>query len=423
MFKSKELLEERGKLIKQSRDILSEAHYEKRELTAEEDARVDEIHKDADRMKLEADKLEAQEKREQSQAEEEEKRRRKAHAERTAYVSKDERAKFESRAFVQWIRGGIDSCDAEQRQYMATRHAQATPEVRAQAAGTDAAGGYLVPEGFSGEIERSMLAFGGMREASRIVRTNSGNDLPWPTVNDTGNSGAILSENTQVAEQDITFASVTYGAYMYTSKLVRVSFQLMQDSAFDMGAFLSSALGERLARATNAHYTTGTGSSQPNGAVTAAGDSGVDIDLSDTTKVEDLVDIYHALDPAYRMNARWMMHDDMLALIRKITLITGTTVTPEWAWQPGLAPGAPDTILGKPYTINQDIPQPTNGNKGLLFGDFSKYIIRDVIGGQLLRLNERYADYLQVGFIYYMRTDGDLLDAGTDPIVYADVVT
>jgi len=56
----------------------------------------------------------------------------------------------------------------------------------------------------------------------------------------------------------------------------------------------------------------------------------------------------------------------------------------------------------------------------LLFGDFQKYIIRDVTGAEagpvILRLNERYADYGQVGFFLFSRHDGDLLDAGTDPI-------
>jgi HK97 family phage major capsid protein len=207
---------------------------------------------------------------------------------------------------------------------------------------------------------------------------------------------------------------------MYTSKLVRVSLQLLQDSAFDIGAFLAEKLGERLSRATEAHFTTGTGSSQPKGAVTAAGDSSVQPDVSDGgVTYAELVDIMHALDPAYRQNARWMFHDDVLKEIKKLATIDGTLAAPGFVWQAGAAPGQPDTILGKPYTVNQQMPQPTAANKAILFGDFSKYIIRDVLGIQMLRLSERYADYLQVGFIAFSRHDGDLLDAGTNPIVYA----
>ena len=87
-------------------------------------------------------------------------------------------------------------------------------------------------------------------------------------------------------------------------------------------------------------------------------------------------------------------------------------------WSPSLGAGQPDTILGYPYVINQSITTPATSVKSILFGDFSKYLIRDVRDVTLLRLDERFADYHQVGFLAFSRHDGDLLDAGTDPVKY-----
>ena len=129
-------------------------------------------------------------------------------------------------------------------------------EARAQSL-TGSAGGYAVPQGFINQLEASLLAFGGMREVATILRTAEGNDLPIPTVSDHSNVGAILAENTQVSEQDITFAQITLKAYKYSSKLIRVSSELLQDSAIDLESFIGGALGERIARIFNTHATTG----------------------------------------------------------------------------------------------------------------------------------------------------------------------
>jgi HK97 family phage major capsid protein len=279
----------------------------------------------------------------------------------------------------------------------------------------DSAGGYTIPEDFYNKLTDALKFYGGMRQSrAEIIRSTSGADLPMPTDDDTSNSGAILDENTQVGEQDITFGVVILGAYMYTSKLVRVSLQLLQDSAFDLESWLARKLGERIGRATNNHFTVGTGTAQPNGVVTAASEGKVG-DTGQTTSVTygDLVDLFHAVDRDYRQNGEWMMHDSSLKALKKLEDNDGRPL-----WQPGLAVREPDTILGKPYIVNNDVPVMGVDAKSILFGDFSLYKIRDVLGVQVLRLQERYADFLQVGFLAFSRHDGDLLDAGTAPIKY-----
>jgi HK97 family phage major capsid protein len=165
---------------------------------------------------------------------------------------------------------------------------------------------------------------------------------------------------------------------------------------------------------TNNHFTVGTGSSNPNGVVVAAtvGKTGT---TGQTVSIvyADLVDLEHSVDPNYRQGAKWMMNDSSLKVLKKLVDTQGRPL-----WMPGLVTGAPDTILGYGFVINNDMATMATSGKSVLFGDFSKYIIRDVADVSLLRLDERFAEFHQVAFLAFSRHDGDLLDAGTHPIKY-----
>jgi HK97 family phage major capsid protein len=292
-------------------------------------------------------------------------------------------------------------------------------ETRAQSVGTGSEGGYTVPDELMRALEVSMLAFGGVRQVATVYRTSSGAALPIPTVNDTANKGAILSENSTASEQAITFAQLVLDSYKYTSKYVLLSVELLQDSSINVPEFVGRALGERIGRITNDHFTTGTGSSQPNGIVTAAGAGVTATSLTTTTTYSFMMDLVHSIDPAYRTNGKFMLSDAALKMVRKILIpqYSGDTAGAP-LWQPNFAVGAPDEILGFPYVVNQSMTAPATAVKSILFGDLSKYIIRDVRDFTLLRLDERFAEYHQVAFLAFSRHDGDLLDAGTDPVKY-----
>jgi HK97 family phage major capsid protein len=279
--------------------------------------------------------------------------------------------------------------------------------------GTDAAGGYTVPEGFINNLEISLLQFGGVRQVADVIRTATGNDLPWPTVNDTGNTGELLAEQASIGSTvDPVFGRVVFNAFKYSSKLVQVSAELLQDSAFDLPSYLGAALGERIGRITNTHFTTGDGSSKPNGIVTA---SGLGVTAASATAIapDELFDLIHSVDPAYRSmpGVGWMMKDSTLAAIRKLKDSQN-----RYLWEPSLQVGVPDQLLRYRVTVNQQMDAIATGKKTVLFGAMMKYKIRDVAGVRLRRLVERYADVDQEGFVAFLRTDGDLLDAGTDPI-------
>ena len=298
---------------------------------------------------------------------------------------------------------------------------EAVREWEARAAlgvGSTTIGGYTVPDAPMGSLEKALLEFGGMRSVATILRTDSGADLPIPTNDDTANKGAILAENTQVTEVDMTFGQLVLQAYKYSSKSVLVSTEFLQDSSIDAMGFIGSALATRIGRIQNDHFTTGTGSSQPNGIVAAATTSSVTAAGQTTCTYDNLLDLIHSVDPSYRTNGMWMLHDSALKMIKKIKIPNYSGDTGGLPlWVPGVNT-LPNTILEYPYVINQSIATVATGTKSVLFGQLSKYIIRDCREVTLIRLDERYADYHQVGFLAFARSDGDLLDAGTHPVKY-----
>lgn len=272
--------------------------------------------------------------------------------------------------------------------------------------------GAVLPTSYWDQIAENLLAFGGMREAATVIQTGDGNAFVLPTLDDTGNVATLVSEaGTTSSSVDPTLASLTLNAYTYRSFML-VSREMLQDASFDIDSWVTRGLSTRLARGLNTAFTTGDGSSKPNGIATASSSAGT-MGSGTAVTITDLSELEHAVDPSQRKNARWMFHDKMLRNLKRMADTTGQPI-----WQPGVQVKGPDTIYGYPFTVNQDVAQPTTaGGKVLFFGDFSKYIIRDVPNQNvILRLVERYAEKGQIGFFLFSRHDGDLLDAGTDPI-------
>lgn len=288
-------------------------------------------------------------------------------------------------------------------------------EQRALSVVTGSAGGVLVPEGFVNNLEVNMLAFGGMLQVAEILRTTTGNELPWPTADDTSNTGEQVGESTDVGEADPSFGQIIFRAFKYSSKLVKVPIELLEDSAFNLAAEIGRMLGERLGRITNTRMTTGTGAGQPNG-ITLASTLGVTAASATAIAFDELFDLVHSIDAAYRTGpgVRWMFHDNVLLYLRKIKDGEG-----RYIWQGGTTTGQPDTLLNYPYTINSDMASSIASSAiTMLFGDLSKYKIRQVRTVRLRRLVERYAETDQEGFVAFIRQDGNLLDAGTHPVKY-----
>lgn len=410
-----ELRTERGRTWERMKEIVDRAEAENRDLTGEESSNWDRAN--ADITSLDA-RIERQLLLERTPATEAEQRRfapgREAPAPggnggTTPAASPEEYREVFNR-YVVYGRGELNADD--QRLLRSGLTPLSDAERRALGVGNTVSAGYLVPNEYERNILQNMLAFGGMREAATIMPTDTGADLIMPTSDDTGNTGELLAEHASVTAQDVTVGRKILKAHMYSSKRVNVSFQLLQDSAFGIDTWLSELLAERIARITNTHFTTGSGSNQPTGVATEA-TSGAAGATGQTTTVtwDDLITLEHSIDPAYRRNARFMMADATLQYLRKVKDGEG-----RYLWQPGVTAGAPSLINGWPYAINQDVAAQAASAKSILFGDFKKYVIRDVRGFFLLRLDELYAESGQVAFIGFSRHDGMLLHAGTVPI-------
>jgi HK97 family phage major capsid protein len=440
-----ELRDKKGNLANQADQILVKAREEGRELTNEEVVNFDAIHADIEKTQATISRVEKQEalgeptgRRTEPERGENRGRQESSTTSRgrvtqfdglRAWLMPEEHRTDEMREAARRCNYALGSKSINLHlpsQALRTNSAEAIREWRdhnnemraAQGTTSGAVGGFTVADEAMRALEVSMLEFGGMRQVATVLRTGTGAALPIPTLNDTSNAGAILAENVAATEQALTFAQIVLESYKYTSKYVLVSVELLQDSSINAAEVIGRALGERIGRITNEHFTTGTGSAQPNGIVTASGLGKTGASGQTATVIyDDLVDLLHSVDPAYRGNARFMFADSTLKALKKIKIpqYSGDT-TGMPLWQPGLAAGQPDTILGYPFTINQSMAAMAASAKSIIFGDLSKYLIRDVRDVQLIRLDERFAEYHQVGFLAFSRHDGDLLDAGTDPV-------
>ena len=314
------------------------------------------------------------------------------------------RAQVYAAAFNAYIRN--QPMTAEQTQAL---QGGMTEIKNAQGVGTGSAGGYLVPPEFRNTLIEQVTFVAAMRQYAEVITTDSGANLPWPTVDDTAQEGAILGENTQITEQDVTFGQASLDAYMYTSKLVRVSFQLLNDNAFNLNAWLPRALGARIGRIQNRHFTVGTGTAQPDGIVTSSTvgvqGTGSFATTGGAPTYDNLIDLIDSIDPSYiTANTRFMMAQTGRKAIRKIKDSQNRPL-----WEPSLQVGAPDTLLGFPVALNNYMPAAAVNAKTILFGDINAaYVIRDVSDLAVMRLTERYADFLQVGFFAFQRSDGTL---------------
>lgn len=278
---------------------------------------------------------------------------------------------------------------------------------------TGTSGGFTIGESFVNNLERAMLAFGGMFQTSEIIRTMSADPMRWPTADDTSNTGVQLGESQAVATADPSFAQVVWYAYKFSSKEVKVPYELLRDSAFNLAPVLADMLGERLGRVQNTKYTTGTGAGTAKGIVTAAA-TGKTTASSTAIAWDEVFDLIHSIDPSRRNLAGvgFQLNDGILKLLRKLKDGNG-----QYLWNRGANGGMPDMIDVYPYQINQDMASSAaSGSATMVFGQLPQYKIRQVGMLRMYRLTERHRENDQDAFLAFIEGDGNLLDAGDNPV-------
>ncbi len=307
-----------------------------------------------------------------------------------------------------WLRMGTPGEKAEDSNTLARRGyalgAKAL-EFRAQTKGTASAGGYTIPSGFLAEVQRAMIAMAPIRKLARIISTDTGETLKIPTNDDLSNVGAIVSEAAEHTEVAMTFGEISLGAYTYSSKLLKVSNELLMDSGVNLEAFLGESLGERIGRAQSAHFMTGTGSGQPEGVIAAA--STTSAGSATAIAASDLVNLVRDVDPAYLDNSdsvAFIMHKSIWAVIRKLADSQGRFLVGD------LGGGAPPQILGYPVYLTNDMDSTVAATKKtVLFGNFKNYAIRDVNSLVVSQSSDRYFEYNMTAFLALQRTDSKVL--------------
>lgn len=303
-------------------------------------------------------------------------------------------------AVALYLRYG-DKVTAEQA--VAIRNAMSTT--------TPAEGGYTVPTEVATMLVDALKAFGGMREIAEVVTMEFGGSISFPTSDGTSEEGEIVGQNSPAASGDITFGAVTHETYNFSSKKLALPWQLIQDSSIDVIGLVIRRLAQRLGRIQNRMFTAGNGTGQPFGIMTSAtlGKTGT---TGQTTTViyDDIVDLVHSVNRAYRPGAVFMMADSSVKVVRKIKDTTGRPIFNP-GYEQGVPGGAPDMLLNYPLVINDDVAAMAASARSIGFGQGRQYLIRDVQGVDIRRFDDSaFALNGQVGFCGWQRSGGRLLD-------------
>lgn len=307
-----------------------------------------------------------------------------------------------AQAFDTFLRHGMTELTTEQR--------QALRELRAQGTTPDEKGGYTVPREMLNRIYEAMKDYGGLASVAQVITTDSGNPIDWPTSDGTSEEGELLGENSAASEGDADFGMETLGAKKLSSKIIRVSNELLNDSGIDIQGFLANRIGSRIGRGEARYLVQGTGAGtpvQPTGLQASVTNTVTAASAAEFTW-QEINALIHAIDPAYRRAAsfRLGMNDNTLKLMTEMEDANGRPL-----WLPEVAGAAPATVLGRQYFIDQGFADIGVDAKFLFAGDFQQFIIRRVRYMVLKRLVERYAEYDQTAFLAFHRFDCVLQDA------------
>lgn len=400
-----ELQEKRGRLVTQAREALEEIKGNTDESRAKE---LEERH---DKIMAEFDALDANIAREKKLAdlekrEAEERAARRPLPQEGQARGHDEGKQVEYREVFRKLVSGVSpgEMSSEERAILRTGY-----EERVQST-TNSAGGYTVPVTLANFIIKSMAMWGPMydEDICTSITTSSGEQINMPTIDDTSVAVVKTAEGTALTDDggsDVAVGQKVLNAYIYDTEFIRWSIELSQDSAFNWEEILGGLLGERLGRRANTELTTGDGTGDPNGIVTAS-TLGVTAAATGAITADELIDLQHSVDPAYRMSpkARFMFNDGTLKAIRKLKDGQG-----QYLFQFGnIGQGIPSTLLDKPYSVNQAMASLGTGAKTVVFGDFSKYFVRKVGLPIIGVLRERF--WPSLGIAGLIRLDGELGD-------------
>lgn len=371
------LSEQRAKIVADWRAMLDAAEAEGRALTADEVVKSNKMEADIDALRATIDA------------------RAKADSADRAIVPDSQRAAEQRPSDPQ-------KADLRADFWRAMRGGAPSAELRTHALSPDSSGGFTVPDEFRRELITALEEENVIRSLATSFTTMSG--VMTIPVNSAHGSASWKAEGAAYAASDETFAEVTLNAWKATA-LIKVTEELLNDSAFPIESFVAKEFGRRLGKLEEEAFINGDGSSKPTGIV-GGSTLGKTATATNAITADELTDLYHSLGRAYRAKATWVMKDSTVQLLRKLK--TGVSSDNTYLWQAGLKDGEPDRLFGRPVVVSEFMPAASTGLKPIIFGDISYYYIGDRQAMSMQRLNELYAENGHIGFRQFKRTDGKL---------------
>jgi HK97 family phage major capsid protein len=454
-MKAQELIGQRNKLVANGRTIVDKADKEKRRMTSEEretlrkmdadiTALTTQISDEATALQEDADLRSSFESRERELSES---RGRKTGT--STPTGTDEAPSLRDRdlAFRAWVAGrqatdemraaasrlgvrhdlnyidmvvrrSVDADGREVREFLPAvcdvhgniKELRANPEKRALSSGTTTAGGDSIPTAMMQRYTEVMKWYARIDQLADVLNTENGQNLPWPTVTDTANTGRVIGEGTTATTStDPTFSKVTLGAFKVSSDAVVVPWELQMDSFIDLASWLGKALGTRVGRKRNSLHTAGAGTTEPKGLFTGAA-TGVTAAVTNAFTMDETITLEHSVDPAYRglPGTGWMVHDTIAAYLRKLKDGIG-----RYLWEPSLQLGQPDRFRGYPVYINNDMDSAlTTGKKLLGFGNVGQaFVVRNAGSTRFIRDESIFVKEHMTYFEALERCDSNVVDS------------
>lgn len=259
--------------------------------------------------------------------------------------------------------------------------------------------GYLVPEDLRKEIVRIMYEAGAMMNLAQVINTTTLTDIP---IDGTAPTAYWIAEEGAFTDSSPTVNRVQLGANKL-GVMVKVSEELLSDSAFDVESYVAELAGTAMGRSAENEFINGTVSGRPSGLIAGTFSFGLTSSVTNSFNYEDLVGLFAAVKTPYANKGAWLTGRPALG-----TIMTMKDAANQFVFQPSYDAGQPDRLLSRPLHTSEYMPALTTTAKGIAFGDFSHYKIAVRGGMSAQRLNERYADTGQVGFRFWQRLDGKM---------------
>ena len=292
-------------------------------------------------------------------------------------------------------------------------------ELKSMNIGSPATGGYSVPTELDKRISEVLLRISPIRSIAQVVQTSTADYRKLISLGGTA-SGWVSETAARNETAEPLFAEIIppHGE-LYANP--SASQQMLDDSFFDLEAWLAGEVAREFARAEGASFISGNGINQPAGFLTAPTSEASDLNGRpfgtlqyvpsgnangfDSSPDLHLIDMVMALNPGHRQGATWVMNANTLAQIRKLKDTVG-----DYLWQPGIMDKQPDRLLGYPVVEAADMPNIAAGTTPIAFGNFQNgYLITERFGTRLLR--DPYSNKPFVNFYATKRLGGQVLDS------------